>query len=177
MLILCLDQASQEYYISATQSHDKSKAIQYKNRPFQILIFTGFSESQNKVEPYRKKSMFIRVYGILAVKFCTIFVIYLTIYSYTNPLKIRIYTIRWSIPWKHLQVHASPYKYCYLNASKCDCIVIFLTICAWRGGGYFLLAIKTLPLLPQGVLINSGIFTCPGQIHGGIYRKNYFPIW
>ena len=99
MLILCLDQASQEYYISATQSHDKSKAIQYKNRPFQILIFTGFSESQNKVEPYRKKSMFIRVYGILAVKFCTIFVIYLTIYSYTNPLKIRIYTIPWSIPW------------------------------------------------------------------------------
>lgn len=88
----------QEYYISATQSHDKSKAIQYKNRPFQILIFTGFSESQNKVEPYRKKSMFIRVYGILAVKFCTIFVIYLTIYSYTNPLKIRIYTISWSIP-------------------------------------------------------------------------------
>ena len=80
MLILCLDQASQEYYISATQSHDKSKAIQYKNRPFQILIFTGFSESQNKVEPYRKKSMFIRVYGILAVKFCTIFVIFLTNY-------------------------------------------------------------------------------------------------
>lgn len=26
--------------------------------------------------------------------------------------------------------------------------------------GYFLLAIKTLPLLPQWVLINSGIFTC-----------------
>ena len=84
------------------------------------------------------------------MKFCAIFVIYLTIYFCTNPLKIRIYTIRWSIPWKHLQVHASPYKYCYLNASKCDCIVIFLTICAWRGGGYFLLAIKTLPLLSGG---------------------------
>ena len=78
---------------------------------------------------------------------------------------------------KHLQVHAIPYKYCYRNASKCDYIVIFLTIYFKRGGGYFLLAIKTLPLLPQGVLINSGIFTCPGQIHGGIYRRNYFPIW
>ena len=69
---------------------------------------------------------------------------------------------------KHLQVHAIPYKYCYLNASKCDYIVIFLTIYILKGEWYFLLAIKTLPLLPEGVLINSGIFTCPGQIHGGI---------
>lgn len=62
---------------------------------------------------------------------------------------------------KHLQVHAIPYKYCYRNASKCDYIVIFLTIYFKMGRGYFLLAIKTLPLLPGGVLINSGIFTCP----------------
>lgn len=51
---------------------------------------------------------------------------------------------------KHLQVHAIPYKYCYLNASKCDYIVIFLTIYILKGEGYFLLAIKTLPLLPGG---------------------------
>ena len=54
----------QEYYISATQSHDKSKAIQYKNHPLQTLYFTGFSESQNKIKGYRKKSLFIRVYGL-----------------------------------------------------------------------------------------------------------------
>lgn len=59
-----LDQASQEYYISATQSHDKSKAIQYKNHPLQTLYFTGFSESQNKIKGYRKKSLFIRGYGL-----------------------------------------------------------------------------------------------------------------
>lgn len=51
---------------------------------------------------------------------------------------------------KHLQVHAIPYKYCYRNASKCDYIVIFLTIYFKMGRGYFLLAIKTLPLLPGG---------------------------
>ena len=77
---------------------------------------------------------------------------------------------------KHLQVHAIPYKYCYLNASKCEYIVIFLTIYL-KGRGYFLLAIKQLLLLPRGVLINSGIFTCPDQIHRCIYRRNYFPIW
>ena len=53
---------------------------------------------------------------------------------------------------KHLQVHAIPYKYCYRNASKCDYIVIFLTIYFKMGRGYFLLAIKTLPLLPRGYL-------------------------
>ena len=50
---------------------------------------------------------------------------------------------------KHLQVHAIPYKYCYLNASKCEYIVIFLTIYL-KGRGYFLLAIKQLLLLPRG---------------------------
>ena len=38
---------------------------------------------------------------------------------------------------KHLQVHAIPYKYCYRNASKCDYIVIFLTIYFKRGRGTF----------------------------------------
>ena len=50
---------------------------------------------------------------------------------------------------KHMQVHAIPYKYCYLNASKCEYIVIFLTIYL-KGRGYFLLAIKQLLLLPRG---------------------------
>lgn len=49
-----LDQASQEYYISATQSHDKPKAIQYKNHPLQTLYFTGFSKSQNSTICYRQ---------------------------------------------------------------------------------------------------------------------------
>ena len=37
---------------------------------------------------------------------------------------------------------------------------------------------KTTTTATQGgVLINSGIFTCPDQIHRCIYRRNYFPIW
>ena len=55
MLILCLDQASQEYYISATQSHDKPKAIRYKNHPSQTLYFTGFSDGQKYSQRVSKK--------------------------------------------------------------------------------------------------------------------------
>lgn len=43
------------------------------------------------------------------------------------------------------------------------------------GRGYFLLAIKTLPLLPGGGTYKLWNFYMPGQIHGGIYRRNYFP--
>ena len=53
---------------------------------------------------------------------------------------------------KHLQVHAIPYKYCYLNVSKCYYIVIFLTIYIKRGRGYFLLAIKHYHCSPRGYL-------------------------
>ena len=52
--MLFWNQPSRKYYISATQSHDKPKAIRYKNHPLQTLYFTGFSKSQNIVERYRQ---------------------------------------------------------------------------------------------------------------------------
>ena len=66
------------------------------HKPFILL---AFQMVKNIVKGYRKKSIFIRIYGLWDMKFRPKFVIYLTIHSCTNPLKIRIYTIPWSIPW------------------------------------------------------------------------------
>ena len=55
IVTVCLPESEfQEYYMLATQSHDKPKAIRCKNHPSQTLIFTGFSESQNIVKYYRQ---------------------------------------------------------------------------------------------------------------------------
>ena len=74
-----LDQSSQEYYISATQSHDKTKAIRWYFHPLQTLYFTGFSESQKYSQRVSKK---VNVYkGLQTMRheilcnFCYLFVI------------------------------------------------------------------------------------------------------
>lgn len=54
-LVMSWIKLSTEYYISATQSHDKSKAIRYKNRPLQTLYFTGFSDGQKYSRTVSKK--------------------------------------------------------------------------------------------------------------------------
>ena len=74
---------------------------------------------------------------------------------------------------KHLQVHAIPYKYCYLNISKCDYIVIFLTIYL-KGRGYFLLAIKTLPLLSGGTYKLWNFYMPRSDTWRYINQKIYF---
>ena len=51
---------------------------------------------------------------------------------------------------KHLQVHAIPYKYCYLNASKCDYIVIFFNNIYFKGGGVLFTSHKNTTTTPRG---------------------------
>ena len=51
---------------------------------------------------------------------------------------------------KHLQVHAIPNKYCYLNVSKYDYIVIFLTIYIKRGRGVLFTSHKNTTTAPPG---------------------------
>lgn len=118
----------QEYYISATQSHDKPKAIRYKNHPLQTLYFTGFSESQKYSRMVSKK---VNVYNGLRTmrheilcNFCYLF----NNLILHKPFKNKDLYDTMVDTLKHLQVHAIPYKYCYLSTSKCDYIVIFLTI-------------------------------------------------
>lgn len=50
---------------------------------------------------------------------------------------------------KHLQVHAIPYKYCYLNASKSGYIVIFLTIYS-KGEGVLFTSHKNTTTATRG---------------------------
>ena len=123
-----LDQSSQEYYISVTQSHDKSKAIRYKNHPLQTLYFPGFSERQKYSRMVSKK---VNVYkGLRTMRheilcnFCYLF----NNLILHKPFKNKDLYDTMVDTLKHLQVHAIPYKYCYLSTLKCDHIVIFLTI-------------------------------------------------
>ena len=68
---------------------------------------------------------------------------------------------------KHLQVHAIPYKYCYLNASKSGYIVIFLTIYS-KGEGVLFTSHKNTTTAPPVGTYKLWNFYMPGQIHGGI---------
>ena len=65
---------------------------------------------------------------------------------------------------KHLQVHAIPYKYCYLSTSKCDYIVIFLTILLRRQHFY----LSNTDRHPPGVLKNIDFFAPPRPISSDI---------
>ena len=137
-------------YISATQSHDKSKAIRYKNHPSQTLYFTGFSDGQKYSQRVSKK---VNVYkGLRTMRheilcnFCYLF----NNLILHNPFKNKDLYDTMVDTLKHLQVHAIPYKYCYCNASKCDYIVTFLTIYILKGEGVLFTSHKNTTTAPRG---------------------------
>lgn len=155
------------YYISATQSHDKSKAIQYKNHPSQTLYFTGFSDGQKYSQRVSKKVNVFK--GLRTMRheilcnFCYLF----NNLILHKPFKNKDLYDTMVDTLKHLQVHAIPYKYCYLNASKSGYIVIFLTIYS-KGEGVLFTSHKNTTTATRGGTYKLWNFSMSGQIHGGI---------
>ena len=71
--------------------------------------------------------MFIRVYGLWGINPLYLCYLFNNIILH-KPFKNKDLYDTMVDTLKHLQVHAIPYKYYYLNVSKYDYIVIFLTI-------------------------------------------------